>query len=189
MSFEADIKACIEVLNAGESILYPTDTVWGIGCDALNEDAVEKVFAIKQRPKEKGFIVLLAEARDVLQYIAAPYPDIIDILESFDRPTTVIFDGPLGFPDNLLNNDGSISIRIPEDPFCKAVLKRFRKPLVSTSANLSGEPGAQTYNMINPAIIERVAYVVKHRQDDTSLKPPSRLVRLLEDGSMDIIRA
>jgi L-threonylcarbamoyladenylate synthase len=188
MNFEEDIKACIEVLTNGETILYPTDTVWGIGCDALNENAVEKVFALKKRPKEKGFIVLLAEPKDVLQYIAAPHPDIIDILAGFDRPTTVVFEGPLGFPENLLNNDGSLAIRIPDEPFCKALLKRFRKPLVSTSANLSGEPGAQTFAMINPEIINGVAYTVKYRQDDSSPRQASRIVRILEDGSLDIIR-
>jgi L-threonylcarbamoyladenylate synthase len=188
MNFEEDIKSCLTTLEAEGTILYPTDTVWGIGCDALSEKAVEKVFSLKQRPANKGFIVLLADPRDVLQYIAAPHPDIIDIMSAFERPTTIIFEGPLGFPDNLLNNDGTIAIRIPEDPFCKALLKRFRKPIVSTSANLSGEPGAQSYDMVNPVIIDGVDYVVKHRQDDRTVKQPSRLARLLEDGSLDIIR-
>ena len=188
VSFEDDIKRCLTTLEAGGTILYPTDTVWGVGCDALNEEAVDKVFALKQRPKDKGFIVLLADPREVLQYIAAPHPDIIDIMSGFERPTTVIFEGPLGFPENLLNNDGTIAIRVPDDPFCKALLKRFRKPIVSTSANLSGQPGAQSFDMVNPAVTAAVDYVVKHRRDDRTQKQPSRLVRLHDDGSMDILR-
>src|SRR5580700_8983120 len=112
VDFEQDIKNCIRVLQQGGVILYPTDTVWGLGCDAMNGAAVEKVFAIKQRPKEKSMIVLLADARDVLQYVAAPHPDIIAIIESFERPTTVIYENALGFPDNVVNSDGSIAIRV-----------------------------------------------------------------------------
>lgn len=188
MNFEADIKACIVALNNEELILYPTDTVWGIGCDALNGAAVEKIFELKQRPKEKGCIILLADARDVLEYVAAPHPDIIDIMSSFERPTTVVFDSPLGFPENLLNNDGSIAIRIPDEPFCKALLKRFRKPLVSTSANISGEPTPQTFDMISGDIINNIGYTVQYRREDRTKKQPSRLVRILEDGSLDILR-
>src|ERR1700744_1017266 len=103
VDFENDIKNCIQVLENGGTILYPTDTVWGLGCDALNEAAIEKVFALKQRPKEKSLIVLLAEAKDILQYVAAPHPDIISILENFERPTTVIYEGALGFPDNAVH--------------------------------------------------------------------------------------
>jgi L-threonylcarbamoyladenylate synthase len=188
MNFEADIKGCMDALRGGGTILYPTDTVWGLGCDALNEQAVEKVFAIKHRPKEKGFIVLLPEARDILTYVAAPHPDIIDIVSGFERPTTVIFEGALGFPDNLVNSDGSIAIRIPEEPFCKALLKRFRGPIVSTSANLSGMPGAPTFDMISAEIKAGTDYIVRYRQDDMEKKQPSRLVRILEDGSLEILR-
>src|ERR1700747_1056983 len=138
VDFENDIKKCIEVLQDGGVILYPTDTVWGLGCDALNEEAVEKVFAVKQRPKEKSMIVLLADARDVLQYVAAPPPDIVAIAESFKTPTTVIYHKAPGFPDNVVNKDGSIAIRVTTDPFCVALIKRFRKPIISTSANFSG---------------------------------------------------
>src|SRR5580700_9933767 len=112
VDFENDIKNCIRVLKEGGVILYPTDTVWGLGCDAMNETAVEKIFAIKQRPKEKSMIVLLPDARDVIQYVAAPPPDIISIIEGFDTPTTVVYENALGFPDNVINNDGSIAIRV-----------------------------------------------------------------------------
>jgi L-threonylcarbamoyladenylate synthase len=188
VDFEHDIKACLTALQNGGTILYPTDTVWGIGCDAMNAAAVEKVFTIKQRPKEKSMIVLLADARDVLQYVAAPPPDIIAIIESFDRPTTVIYDGALGFPDNVVNKDGSIAIRVTTDPFCKALIKRFRKPIISTSANLSGQPTPAIYKMIDNAIIEAVDHAVTYRQNDDTIRQPSRLVKIDDDGGMEILR-
>lgn len=189
VDFENDIKTCIDMLRQGGTILYPTDTVWGLGCDALNEASVEKIFAIKQRPKEKSMIILLADARDVLQYVAAPPPDIIAIIESFDRPTTVIYEGALGFPDNVMNKDGSIAIRITTDPFCKALIKRLRRPLISTSANISGSPTPSIYSMIDNTIISQVDYVVKHRQDDNNIAAPSRIVRVNDVGDIEILRA
>ncbi len=188
MDLENDIKQCIAVLQQGGTILYPTDTVWGLGCDALNAAAVDKIFAIKQRPREKSMIILLADARDVLQYVAAPPPDIIAIIEGFTSPTTVIYSNALGFPDNVVNKDGSIAIRVTNDPFCKALIKRIRKPLVSTSANISGEPTPAIYKMIAPSIIGGVDYVVKHRQDDDELRAPSRLIRMDDEGAIQVIR-
>lgn len=188
VDFEDDIKNCIRVLQEGGSILYPTDTVWGLGCDALNETAVDKIFTIKNRPKEKSLIVLLAEAKDVLQFVAAPHPDIISILESFETPTTVIYEGALEFPDNVVHEDGTIAIRVTNDPFCKALIKRLRKPLVSTSANLSGEPTAASYGMINPTVIDNVDYVVKYRQDDNTPKQSSRIIRINDDGDIEVLR-
>lgn len=188
VDFENDIKNCVQALEKEGTILYPTDTVWGLGCDALNEAAVDKVFAIKQRPKEKSLIVLLAEARDILQYVAAPHPDIIDILENFETPTTVIYENALGFPENVIHENGSLAIRVTNDPFCKALIKRFRKPIVSTSANISGGITPATFNMLDKAIIEGVDYVVKYRQDDMIVRKPSRLVRIKEDGGIEVIR-
>ena len=188
VDYENDIKNCVAILEQGGTILYPTDTIWGIGSDALNEKAVDEVYQLKQRPAEKSLIVLLADARDILQYVASPHPDIIAIVESFDKPTTVIYDGALGFPDNVVNKDGSIGIRVTNDEFCRALIKRFRKPIVSTSANLSGQPGADLFNKIDTTIISGADYVVQYRQDDTVVRQPSRLVRIEEDGSLDILR-
>lgn len=188
VDFEDDIKQCIAVLQQGGVILYPTDTVWGLGCDATNAAAVDKVFALKQRPKEKSMIVLLPEGRDVLQYIAAPHPDIIAITESFERPTTVVYDNALGFAGNVVNADGSLAIRVTSDPFCKALLKRYRKPIVSTSANISGAPTASTFRDIDPAIVQGAGYAVYYRRDDDSVTPPSRLVRINDDGSLLVLR-
>ena len=178
----------MNVLQKGGTMLYPTDTVWGVGCDAMNDAAVEKVFSVKQRPKEKSMIVLLADARDILQYVAAPHPDIIAIVEGFDKPTTVIYENALGFPENVVNKDGSIAIRVATDAFCKALIKRFRNPIISTSANISGAPTPSTYKMISPSIINNTDYVVKYRQDDDTIHAPSRLVRIHEDGGLEILR-
>ena len=188
VDFEDDIKKCISVLEQGGTILYPTDTIWGIGCDALNEKAVDKVFVIKQRPAEKSVIVLLAEARDILQYAAFPHPDIIYILESFDKPTTVIYDGALSFPENVINKDGSIAIRVTNDEFCKALIKRYRRPIVSTSANISGRPAPAFFDDIDKAIVNNVDHVVQYKQHDKTPKQASRLVRILDDGSLEILR-
>lgn len=186
--FEDDISKCMAVLKQGGTIVYPTDTIWGIGCDALNEEGVERVFALKNRPKEKSLIVLLADARDVLQYVAAPHPDIIDIIEQFDRPTTVVYEGALGFPENVTAADGSIAIRVTTDPFCKALIKRFKHPIISTSANKSGMPSAPTFPDIDKDIVNGADYAVQHHRNDTSIKAASRLVRILDDGSLEILR-
>ncbi len=188
VEFEADIKACVRVLQQGGTILYPTDTVWGIGCSAVDEAAVDKVFNLKLRPKEKSLIVLLAEAKDIVEYVAAPPPDIIAIVESFETPTTVIYDGAIGFADNVVNENGSIAIRVTHDPFCKALIKRLQQPLVSTSANISGQPTPATYSMVGAAIIQGVDYVVQYKQADASIKQPSRLVKIDDDGNLTIIR-
>ena len=188
VDIEQDIKNCIATLEHGGTLLYPTDTVWGLGCDALNAEAVEKIFALKQRPKEKSMIVLLADARDVLQYVATPPPDVIAILEGFDRPTTVIYEHALGFPDNVVNQDGSIAIRVTDDPFCKALIKRYKRPIISTSANISGQPTPAIYKLVDASIINGVDYVVRHRQDDDAIKSPSRLVKVDEDGGVVVLR-
>ncbi len=175
-------------MNSGGTILYPTDTVWGIGCDALNEAAVDKVFAVKQRPREKSMIVLLADARDILQYVAAPPPDIIDMVENFEKPTTVIYEGAIGLADNVINEDGSVAIRVTTDPFCKALIKRLQKPIVSTSANISGAPTPATFSQVSEAIKTGVDYIVQHRRGDETIKPPSRLVKMDDEGNMTVLR-
>ncbi len=188
VDFENDIKKCVAVLQQGGVILYPTDTVWGLGCDALNAAAVEKVFEIKQRPKEKSMIVLLADAKDILPYVAAPHPDIIAIVEAFEQPTTVIYDNALEFPENVIAADGSLAIRVTTDAFCKALIKRYRRPIVSTSANLSGMPTPATFSMVDAQIVAGVDYVVQHRQDDNTIKSPSRLIKINDEGAAQVLR-
>lgn len=186
--FETDISNCVNTINNGGIILYPTDTVWGLGCDATNEAAVSKIFDLKQRPQQKSLVILLAEARDILQYVAAPPPDIIDIVSSFEIPTTVIYEGALGIADNAINENGTVAIRVTTDPFCKALIKRLQKPLVSTSANISGQPTPATYTGVSPAITGGVDYCAHYRRDDNVPRTPSRIVRISGDGDIEIIR-
>lgn len=188
---QQEIEKANTVMQNGGVILYPTDTIWGIGCDALNAEAIQKIYDLKQRPDSKSLIILLAEARDIFQYVAAPPPDIIGLLESFtDRPTTVIYGQAVNLPDNLINaEDGSIAIRVTKDDFCKRLIKKMGHPLVSTSANISGTPSAKSFAAVQPEIKAGVDYIVNYRQEEgQSEQPPSRIIKILSDGSQIVIR-
>lgn len=189
LPFNNDIEACLEKLSEGGLILYPTDTVWGIGCDATNPEAVAKIYALKKRPDSKFMIVLVAEEKDILTYVTQPDLQIFDYIKGVNRPTTVIYDGAIGLADNLLAEDGSVAIRICEEPFCKHLIKRFRKPIVSTSANISGYPSPLCFKEIEPAIREGVDYVVQYRQEDTEYRKPSSIIKWEKDGSLTILRS
>lgn len=188
MNVETDIEKCLEALKAGGLILYPTDTVWGIGCDATNERAVDKIYQLKKRPGNKSMIVLVAEERDVLQYVAAPDLAVFDFLEKAKKPTTVIYNGALGLADNLSGNDGSVAIRICKDVFCKTLIKRFRKPIVSTSANISGQPTPKTFKDISEEVKSRADYIVQYRQDDESVAEPSAVIKWNSKGTFEVLR-
>lgn len=187
VDFENDIEQCLQVLQNGGLILYPTDTVWGIGCDATNEKAVEKVYRLKRRPDEKAMIVLVADERDVLQYAASPDLAVFDYLLETKKPTTVIYENAIGLAENLVGKDGSIAIRICNEQFCKHLIKRFRKPIVSTSANISGEPVAKIFAEINDEIKKGVDYVVNYRQDDKTIAAPSSVIKW-NNGHPEVIR-
>ena len=187
VDFLTDIDRCLDILQSGGVILYPTDTVWGLGCDATNAAAVEKIFAIKQRPEAKSLIVLLADERDVLQYVAVSDLRVFDYLDTVSKPTTVIYDGIIGLAENLLAADGSAGIRIVKETFCKHLIKRFRKPVVSTSANISGEPAAANFPAISPAIKLGVDYIVQYRQDDSTPAQPSAVIRW-NNGKVEVVR-
>lgn len=187
--FGHDIKNCLSALENGGMILYPTDTIWGIGCDATDPVAVEKIFRLKKRPDEKSMIVLLADEKDILQYITQPNPMISDYIKGLTQPTTVIYNGAVGLADNLVPDDGTIAIRVVRDPFCKMLIKQFGKPIVSTSANISGYPPPSVFNDIDMAIRIGVDYVVEHRQDETEPGRPSSIIKWNADGSLTIIRS
>ena len=188
MNFEKDIEHSLKVLRSGGIILYPTDTIWGIGCDATNKDAVEKVYLLKKRPDNKSLIILLADERDLLSYVSAPDMGIFVYLNTVQKPTTVIYDGAIGLADNVINENGSIGIRIVKDPFCKHLIKRLGKPLVSTSANIAGKPAPQVFKEIDALILHGVDYCVKYRQDDLSPHHPSSVVRWNKNGTVTVIR-
>jgi L-threonylcarbamoyladenylate synthase len=187
MNFDNDIEQCLQVLQQGGIILYPTDTVWGIGCDATNVEAVKKIYAIKNRQDEKAMIVLVAEEREVLQYTASPDLSVFDYLQQTQKPTTVIYDGAIGLADNLIGKDGSIAIRICNETFCRHLIKRFRKPIVSTSANISGQPTAKIFTEISDEIKSRVNYIVQYRQDDKTIASPSSVIKW-ENGNVTVLR-
>ena len=186
--FNTDIEACLRVLESGGLILYPTDTIWGIGCDATNEVAVEKIFALKKRIETKALIVLIADERSLLQYVASPHIEVFDYIQGVSKPTTIIYENAIGLASNLLAEDGSVGIRICADEFCKHLIKRFRKPIVSTSANVSGFPPPKVFSDIDIAVKEGVDYVVHYRQDDTIPVEPSAVVKCNKDGSFTILR-
>ncbi|MBL0136438.1 MAG: threonylcarbamoyl-AMP synthase [Chitinophagaceae bacterium] len=188
MSFENDIVESLNVLRNGGIILYPTDTIWGIGCDATNEKAIQRIYKLKQREESKSLIILLADERSLMQYIAAPDPAVFDYLETLQQPTTIIFNGAIELPDNLINKDGSIGIRIVKEDFCRHLVKRLGHPLVSTSANISGTPSAATFSEISPEIIEGVDYVVKYRQQENKPAQASKVVKWEDDGTLTVLR-
>ena len=188
MTREEDIKQAVEVMRKGGVILYPTDTVWGIGCDATNAEAVSKVYAIKQRDDSKALICLVdSDAR--LQRYVRDVPDVAwQLIDCCDRPTTLILDGAVNLAPNLIADDGSIGIRITNEPFSKELCYRFQKAIVSTSANISGEPAAQNYRDIDPRIIEAVDYVCWSRRQEHQPHTPSSIIKLGRGGEVTIIR-
>lgn len=188
MTREEDIRNAIETMRKGGVILYPTDTVWGIGCDATNAEAVKRVYEIKQRDDSKALICLVdSDAR--LQRYVRDVPDVAwQLIDCCDRPTTLILDGAVNLAPNLIAADGSIGIRITQEPFSKELCYRFQKAVVSTSANISGEPAAQNYRDIDPRIIEAVDYVCWSRRQEHQPHQPSSIIKLGRGGEVTIIR-
>lgn len=183
-----DIQAAADTLSRQGTILYPTDTIWGLGCDATDAAAVEKIYRIKQRPERKSCIILVPDRRHLLQYIATPPLNLDEILDQYTVPTTFILNHAINLPDNLVNTDGSIAIRIPDDDFCKHLLRKFGKPIVSTSANTSGIPSPGNYASITDDIKRQVDYIVHHRRAETAQGKASKILKVLEDGTVRMIR-
>jgi|TARA_R110000823_G_scaffold70583_3_gene162710 L-threonylcarbamoyladenylate synthase len=184
---KTEIENCIAVLKKGGLILYPTDTVWGIGCDATNPEAVDKVFKLKQRSDEKSLICLVHDFRMLNEYVENVPEVAYDILKYAKKPTTIIYDDPIRVAENIIAEDNSLAIRVTKDEFCKKLIQKFRRPLVSTSANISGEKTPQSYAEIDPLILEGVDYVVNLHHEKKSGKP-SAIIKLKNDGSVKVIR-
>jgi L-threonylcarbamoyladenylate synthase len=183
-----DIKSALDVLQKGGVILYPTDTIWGIGCDACNEEAVKRIYAIKNRIDSKSMLVLMQNAALLERYVDE-VPDIAyDLMELTDKPLTIIFDGARSLAKNLIAEDGSIGIRITTEAFSSDLIRRFKRPIVSTSANISGKPSPACFDEIHQEIIDAVDYVVTYRQDDTQKAVPSSIMKLGRGGEIKIIR-
>jgi L-threonylcarbamoyladenylate synthase len=185
---DADITQCLKVLSDGGLILYPTDTVWGIGCDATNTEAVNRVYRLKQRDDSKALIVLIDSA-DHLDHYVVDVPMIArELIDVAVKPLTIIYEGAFNLAPNVLGEKDSVGIRIPNDEFCHRLCERYGKPIVSTSANVSGQPTARTFADIDADIVKAVDYAVEYRRGDTTPHQPSNIIMLGRDSSFKIIR-
>lgn len=188
MNIKEDINNAVEVMRRGGIILYPTDTVWGIGCDATNAEAVARIYEIKKRDDSKAMICLVDSDVRMQRYVR-DVPEVAwDILELATKPTTVILDNATNLAPNLIAEDGSIAMRIAKEAFSKELCYRFQKPIVSTSVNISGEPAAQNFRDIAPELIEAADYVCFSRRQEHKPHTPSSIIRLDKDGGVKIIR-
>lgn len=183
-----DIKNALEVLKSGGVILYPTDTIWGIGCDATNAEAVKRIYEIKQRADSKSMLVLM-ENINLLERYMQEVPEIAyDLIEVTDKPMTIIYPAAKNLAPNLVAEDGSVGIRLTEERFTQQLIQRFRRPIVSTSANISGQPSPAFFDEVSDEIKEAVDYVVNYRQDDTTPSRPSSIIKLGVGGQIQVIR-
>lgn len=184
-----DLQEAVRVLRAGGIILYPTDTVWGIGCDATNSKAVKKIFALKRRTDSKSMLVLLDDAAKLVSYVYVPDAarQLLYVTDE-GRPMTIIYPNAEGVANELIANDGSLGIRITTEPFSKALCAQLGKPIVSTSANISGEAAAPTFAQISETIKAGVDYICRYRQDDNTPKQPSSIIKVEKDNRFVIIR-
>lgn len=180
-------KAC-KILLEGGIILYPTDTIWGIGCDATNEDAVKKVYEIKKRADAKAMLVMIDSPSKLAYYVDEVLPIAYDLIEVADKPLTIIYPHAKNVAVNLIAPDGTLGIRITKEEFSNQLCRQLNRPLVSTSANFSGEAPPLDFSGINPAIIDRMDYVVKYRQNEKGISKASGILRLGARGEITIIR-
>lgn len=188
IDFRDEIKKTVEVLRKGGLILYPTDTVWGIGCDATNYEAVQRIFEIKQRDISKKMLILLENPNSLTAYVDQ-VPDVAwDLIEFTEKPTTIIYDKAKNLATNLVAPDGSIAVRITKEHFTQQLIQRFRKPLVATSANISGQATPENFDNITEHIKSHVDYIVKYRQSETNNPETSSIIRLGSSGLFSIIR-
>ena len=185
---QEDIKKAFEVLKDGGVILYPTDTVWGIGCDATNPDAVRRVYDIKKRADSKALLVLVDSSVKVDFYVR-DVPEVAwDLIELSEKPLTIIYDNARNLASNLIAEDGSIGIRVTQERFSQALCQRFRKAIVSTSANISGQPTPSNFSEISDEVKGQVDYIVTYRQEDTNHPKPSSILKLGEGAEITVIR-
>lgn len=183
-----EINTIVSYLQEGKTILYPTDTIWGLGCDPANDAAVLKLYNIKKREDYKAMIVLIGEIGQLYQYVEN-IPEIAwDIVEFAEKPLTVIYPKGKNVSKHLIGADGSIAIRLTKDPFCTKIIQKFRKGIVSTSANISGFPSPSNFKEIDAAIVNSVDYAVDHKRTDSSHLPPSTIIKLELNGEIKFIR-
>ena len=187
--YREEIKRACDVLYHGGVILYPTDTVWGIGCDATNEEAVAKVYALKQSQEKTSMLCLMRDADMIVRYVNKAPGIAFEVMELSDKPLTAILPGAVGVAKNLIPEAETLGVRIPQHEFCQALLRKFGKPIVSTSANISGEPAAKRLKDVDEAIINGVDYVVHPRLEGKPTLKPSSIIAFGEGGEVEIIRS
>ncbi len=183
-----DIEKSLEVLRSGGVILYPTDTIWGLGCDATNDSAIQKIYKIKQRVASKSMIVLLDSVSKISNYVKNRPKIISQLVENTQKPLTIIYNDAQNLSKEIISDDNSIAIRVTKEMFSKELCQKFGKPIVSTSANISGRKSPQIFKDIEQEIIEEVDYVVKFRQDDNKINQPSKIIKLETENQFSIIR-
>ena len=185
---QEEIKKTLDILHAGGIILYPTDTIWGIGCDATNEKAVQRIYEIKKRADSKSMLILIDDAYRIPSYIDEMPELAWDLIELSEKPLTIIYPAAKNLAKNLIAEDGSIGIRVSRDEFTKELIRRFKKPIVSTSANISGQATPAFFDEISDEIKSAVDYIVNYRQNDTTQSSPSGIIKLEVNGEVKVIR-
>jgi len=188
MNFEEDILSSLAILKNGGVILYPTDTIWGLGCDATNSSALEKIFRIKSRSENKSMLILVNNEQMVDRYVREVPEIAYELISVTDTPLTIIYPEGKNLAPGVCADDGSVGIRICHDDFCNELISRFRKPIISTSANLSGKPSPGNFSEIDKSVIEMVDFVVEYRQDERRKQTASPVIKIEQNGTFKIIR-
>ena len=181
------MELLIEILKTGGVILYPTDTIWGIGCDATNLQAIQKIFDIKKRDAKKSPIILVESEKRLQDLVNVP-PMAWEIMDLSEKPVTIVYDNPRGLPKELLAEDGSIGIRLVKDLFCKKLITKLNRPIVSTSANFSGEKSPMSFSEISPLLIKQVDAIAEENREQKSQWEGSSVIRVWQDGRIKVIR-
>ncbi|WP_372767498.1 L-threonylcarbamoyladenylate synthase [Lutibacter sp.] len=184
---DIEIKNSLKILKQKEILLYPTDTVWGIGCDATSQEAVSKVFEIKQRSESKSLVILVDSIEMIKKHIPTVSKAVLEILANPKTPTTIIYDNPIGLAKNVVATDNTVAIRIVQHEFCKELIYQFGKPLVSTSANISGKPTPKCFNEIEKSIVDSVHYAVNLEREEVNEKS-STILKIDEKGNITVLR-
>lgn len=182
------INQSLSVILEGGIILYPTDTIWGIGCDATNASAIQKIYQLKKREEKKSMVIIVSNENMIEEYVSHPSKKILSFLSQQKRPTTAVFEKAINLPKIIINQDGTIAIRITTDEFCRSLIEQLKKPLISTSANISGDAYPQSFLQVSEQIKNGVDYIVQHRQNDLSKSKPSSIIKLNEHDEIEMIR-
>lgn len=185
---EQEIQKCVELLNEGKVILYPTDTIWGIGCDATNEEAINRIYEIKQRQASKSMIILVDRSDRIPLYVSKIPLVAWDLINKSSRPTTYIYPTARNLPQQIIHSDGSIAIRVVKNPFCRKLIGRLGRPIISTSANISTEPSPNSFRDISENIVNQMDYIVPEKFDSSCTFKASRLIKFMDDYNFIILR-